>query len=196
MPETSATDQQLLDALRLNLTDGVGPRLQQLLVSRFGSPAAVLSAGEQELSRVNGIGSKLAAAITQQHDNDSAERELADCRKLDVHLILRDAAGYPPMLTEICDAPQVLYCRGQLEPSDQLAVAIVGGRRCTTYGRQQAERLAGGLSRAGMTIVSGLAREIDAARPSRCPDCRRPHDCGDGDRIGEHLSARTRQTRR
>jgi DNA processing protein len=161
--ESSATDQQLLDALHLNLVDGIGPRLQQLLVSRFGSPAAVLAAGAQELCRVNGIGAKLAAAITQHCGRDDAEREFAECRKLDVKLILRDAAGYPPMLAEICDAPQVLYCRGRLESQDQLAVAIVGGRRCTTYGRQQAERLAGGLSRAGMTIVSGLARGIDAA---------------------------------
>ena len=81
---SSATDQQLLDALRLNLVDGIGPRLQQLLVSRFGSPAAVLAAGAQELCRVNGIGAKLAAAITQQCGRDDAEREFAYCRQRDI----------------------------------------------------------------------------------------------------------------
>ena len=56
----------------------------------------------------------------------------------------------------------MLFCRGQWQDTDQLAVAIVGTRHATHYGRRQAERIAGGLARAGMTIVSGLARGIDA----------------------------------
>jgi DNA processing protein len=67
------------------------------------------------------------------------------------------------MLSEICDPPHVLYCRGEIQSRDRLAIAIVGARRCTVYGRQQAERLADGLARAGVTIVSGLARGIDAS---------------------------------
>jgi DNA processing protein len=82
---------------------------------------------------------------------------------LGIDLVLRDDPAYPPALGRICDPPGVLFCRGKLEPRDELAVAIVGSRRCTVYGRQQAERLAGVLARAGLTIVSGLARGIDAA---------------------------------
>jgi DNA processing protein len=70
---------------------------------------------------------------------------------------------YPTLLAEIPDPPYILFCRGTTEARDALSVAIVGSRRCTLYGRQQAERLAGALARAGMTIVSGLARGIDAA---------------------------------
>ena len=77
--------------------------------------------------------------------------------------ILRDDPAYPAALGRICDPPGVLFCQGKLEPRDELAVAVVGSRRCTVYGRQQAERLAGVLARAGLTIVSGLARGIDAA---------------------------------
>jgi DNA processing protein len=77
--------------------------------------------------------------------------------------VLRDDAAYPPALGRICDPPGVLFCRGKIEARDELAVALVGSRRCTVYGRQQAERLAGALARAGLTIVSGLARGIDAA---------------------------------
>jgi len=75
----------------------------------------------------------------------------------------QDADSYPRLLKEIFDPPTILYCRGTLQPRDELAIAIVGSRRCTLYGRQQAERLGRELARAGMTIVSGLARGIDAA---------------------------------
>jgi DNA processing protein len=80
-----------------------------------------------------------------------------------VRLILRGTPVYPQALDKICDPPGVLSCLGQLEPRDNLAIAIVGSRRCTVYGRQQAERLAAGLARAGLTIISGLARGIDGA---------------------------------
>jgi DNA processing protein len=163
VPESSATEQHLLDAVRLNLVPGIGPRLQQLLVARFDSPSAVFAASSSELSAINGIGPKLLAGIAEARHSDEAERELARCRELGVEMLHLDSPRYPPMLAEICDAPHVLYCRGEIVEQDQLAVAIVGSRRCTLYGRQQAERLAGALARAGMTIVSGLARGIDAA---------------------------------
>ena len=163
MPESAETERQLLDALRLNLVPGIGPRLQQLLVARFDSPAGVFAASSSELSAVDGIGPKLLSTISEARHSDDAERELARCRELGVEMLHLDSPDYPPMLAEICDAPNVLYCRGDIVEQDQLAVAIVGSRRCTLYGRQQAERLAGALARAGMTVVSGLARGIDAA---------------------------------
>lgn len=147
----------------MNLVPGIGPRLQQLLVARFDSPAGVFAASGSELSAVNGIGPKLLAAISETRQSDEAERELTRCRELGVEILHLDSPRYPPMLAEICDAPYVLYCRGEIVEQDQLAVAIVGSRRCTLYGRQQAERLAGALARAGMTVISGLARGIDAA---------------------------------
>jgi DNA processing protein len=67
------------------------------------------------------------------------------------------------VLREIHDPPGVFYMRGEMVPGDALAVAIVGTRHATPYGLHQAERLAGSLSRAGLTIISGLARGIDAA---------------------------------
>ncbi|MCL4106835.1 UNVERIFIED_CONTAM: hypothetical protein GTU68_046229 [Idotea baltica] len=67
------------------------------------------------------------------------------------------------MLSEVDDSPSILFCKGEITEADRLAVAIVGSRRCTAYGRRQAERLGGALARAGFTIVSGLARGIDAA---------------------------------
>ncbi len=156
-------DSDLIDALRLNLVPGIGPRLQQSLATAFGSPSAILRASLAELQEVDGIGPKLAAAIVEHRGAEAALREIERCRATNVSLLRKGEAGYPRMLAEICDPPSVLYCRGTIEPRDELAVAIVGSRRCSVYGRQQAERFAGALARAGMTVISGLARGIDAA---------------------------------
>jgi DNA processing protein len=153
----------LLDALRLHLVPGVGPRTTQTLLEAFGSAASVLKATEAELLTIDGVGPKLAKVIRAARDSDEPERELARCRDLGVRLFARGTPGYPHLLSTIPDAPAVLYCRGELLPQDEIAVAIVGSRRCTYYGISQAERLAGGLARAGITVVSGLAKGIDAA---------------------------------
>jgi DNA processing protein len=163
MDRPSTNDSELLPLLRLNLVSGLGPRLYSLLLARFGSPEGILAASGSELLEVDGVGPKLSSAIVLARNSDEAERELAACREQGIELLVRGTAPYPNMLSEICDAPPVLYCRGELRAADELAVAIVGSRQCTLYGRQQAERFASTLARAGIVIVSGLARGIDAA---------------------------------
>jgi DNA processing protein len=163
MNRPAANDSELLTLLRLNLVSGLGPRLYSLLLARFASPEGILAASGSELLEVDGVGPKLSSAIVLARNSDEAERELAACRDLRIELFIRGTAPYPKMLAELCDAPSLLYCRGELRSADELAVAIVGSRQCTLYGRQQAERFASTLARAGITIVSGLARGIDAA---------------------------------
>jgi DNA processing protein len=162
LPSTDA-DPELLAAVRLNLIPGIGPRTQQTLLTRFGTAAAVFAASRHDLLSLDGIGPKLTHAIQRARENSAAEIEWERCRKLGIDLRVRGRDNYPPSLLNICDPPGVLSCRGTLEPRDDLAVAIVGSRRCTLYGRQQAEKLAGGLARAGVTIISGLARGIDGS---------------------------------
>ncbi|MBI3866077.1 MAG: DNA-protecting protein DprA [Planctomycetia bacterium] len=159
----SQSDESLLASLRLTLVDGVGPRIRQALLDRFTCAEAVFDAPHARLLEVDGVGPKIAAAIVAAAHSQQAEQELARCRELGIELVSRDEPTYPAALARICDPPGVLYCRGRLETRDELAVAIVGSRRCTVYGRQQAERLGGALARAGVTIISGLARGIDAA---------------------------------
>jgi DNA processing protein len=156
-------DDDLLAALRLNAVPGVGPRLQALLLERFETPQRVLEATGRELLEVDGIGPKLSVAITQARQGDFAESELARCRELGIDILERGGERYPSALIDICDPPLLLYRRGELRPVDELAFAIVGTRHATHYGRQQAEKFAAGLARAGFTIISGLARGIDAA---------------------------------
>jgi DNA processing protein len=159
----SDRDQQLLDWLRLTLVPGVGSRTLQSLLDRFGSPGEVFQASLSELREVDGVGQKVSAAIGEGRHSPDAERELQRCRELGVDLLLREDASFPESLRAIPDPPGLLYVRGRIEERDNIAVAIVGSRRCTMYGRQQAERLAATLARAGLTIISGLARGIDAA---------------------------------
>ncbi len=153
----------LVDAVRLALVSGVGPRTWQQLMAAFGSPTRVLEAMPSELEAVDGIGPRLSQAIARAKPEIDADEELALCEKHGIDVFLAGGEGYPSSLMEIPDPPGVLYCRGELLPRDALAVAIVGSRHASTYGTSQAERLAGGLARAGFTIISGLARGIDAA---------------------------------
>jgi DNA processing protein len=154
---------ELIDSVRLSLVSGVGPLLRQALLERFGSPAAVLAAAEDELQVVDGIGPKIAARIVAARDEIDAEFELQLAAEHGIDVLAHSDAEYPRPLRQIHDPPGVLFRRGQASPQDELAVAIVGTRHATRYGLAQAERLAGSLARTGFTVVSGLARGIDAA---------------------------------
>jgi DNA processing protein len=156
-------DVELLDRLRLSMVAGIGPRLFARLVEYFGNATAALDAAPSQLRSVEGIGPKLCSAIVRARDEIDAAGELAACREHGISLLARGEANYPAMLAEIPDPPTVLFMQGTLLPADGLSVAIVGSRHATRYGLEQAERLAGSLARAGLTIVSGLARGIDAA---------------------------------
>jgi DNA processing protein len=149
-------------ALQLWLVPGVGPRLWQLLINAFGDASAVLAASDASLQQVNGVGPKLAKAI-RSSSAASAEDEWHRCQAAGVNLCWLETADYPAALARIPDPPPLLMRKGTYTPADELAIAIVGSRHATPYGLQTAEKLAAGLARHGITVVSGLARGIDAA---------------------------------
>jgi DNA processing protein len=162
-PADELSDEELVDSLRLTLVSGVGPRIRRALLDRFGTPRAVLAAARSQLREVPGVGPKLTERIAAASDEIDVEAQIALCREHGLAILTESHPGYPRVLREIHDPPGVLFVRGRIEPQDALAIAIVGTRHATPYGLQQAERLAGSLARAGLTIVSGLARGIDAA---------------------------------
>ncbi|MEM9828264.1 MAG: DNA-processing protein DprA [Planctomycetota bacterium] len=170
-PKTAAEiwDDDTRDRLRLMLVPGVGPRTMTALLDAFGSASEILSAAAESLSRVAGVGPKLVSQIKAakhlgRHDKRSDLDEIATwCFHHDTRLLVKGHAEYPTMLDDLPDAPPLLFCRGDVLPSDQLAVAIVGTRHPTPYGKQQAQRFAHALAKAGVTVISGLARGIDAA---------------------------------
>ncbi len=150
-------------ALRLSLVPGIGPQHFADLVGTFGSPAGVWQASPAEIRAVPGIGTKLAREISLAATQDSeVTAELERCRQNEIELLVAGTPEYPTRLSEIHDPPSILFWRGDHSPSDELAIAVVGTRHPSTYGEQQAERLARGLARAGLTVVSGLARGIDS----------------------------------
>ena len=159
----SGGDSQTRNHLCLSLVRGVGPRIRQALLERFGSPAAVLAAAPSELIGVTGVGTKLAQRIATARHVVDVDRELKICESGGVSIVTDSDDVYPRLLREIHDPPGILFVRGTLQTRDALSIAIVGTRHATRYGHQQASRLAASLARAGFTIVSGLARGIDAA---------------------------------
>jgi len=149
--------------LKLIRADSVGPVTFAKLIRHFGSTDCALGTSVSELAEVDGIGFKTAEQIAATRDkfNTSAELELA--RKLGVWLINLDDERYPSLLKRIYDPPPVLYIKGSLTAADNLAISIVGSRRCSLYGQEQSSQLAHFLSSAGFTICSGMARGIDTA---------------------------------
>lgn len=161
LPDGSVKSDDKLNWMRLNLINGLGPRLRQALFERFESPAAILQASKSELLQVPGIGNALADAVVGAHNRVEAQTELMQCQEHEVELLAEYEDDYPRQLREIADPPGLLYVRGKMIPADALAIAIVGTRHGSKYGLGQAERFASGLASAGFTIVSGLARGID-----------------------------------
>jgi DNA processing protein len=151
------------DLLALHLVTGIGPRLTATLLERFGSPAAVLAAPRDELMQVPYLGAKVADQLIAAWKDPAVDAECALLAKHGVTLCRLGSAGYPAALAVVPTPPQLLYVKGDLQARDERAVAIVGSRACTSYGRRIAERLGHDLARAGWTVVSGLARGIDGA---------------------------------
>ena len=151
--------------LRLQAIDGAGDLTVLRLVRAWLSPDAVLRASRDELIQ-RGCSSQLADAIRRGPDRSacrSIERELmaVERERVEVRSLLDPA--YPARLKMIADPPPLLYITGTLTEQDELAVAIVGARRATPAGRAMTEELSRDLAEAGMTVVSGLARGVDAA---------------------------------
>ncbi|BCS96140.1 DNA polymerase [Desulfoluna limicola] len=152
----------LLPWFALKEVPGVGNLLFKRLIATFHSPEQVFAADVEDLCRVEGISRRLAGAICSHDASDQAKRNLDRACEAGVSLVPLTHPGYPRLLAEIHDPPPILQVAGQLDP-DAAMVALVGSRRATSYGLQNATRLAADLAARGFAIVSGLARGIDTA---------------------------------
>ncbi len=150
-------DEERAARLRLFRTDWIGPVVFFGLLRRYGSAAAAIRA-LPELSRRAGREKALSVIPREQ-----AERELAQLGTLGARLVFRGEADYPALLAEADDAPPVLAVRGDVALLQRRSVALVGARNASALGRRFAEDMARELGRAGLVVVSGLARGIDAA---------------------------------
>lgn len=151
--------------LQLSLTDGVGPILGRRIIDAAGGIEAACEASPALLRNVEGIGSAKAGRIHESLRDSfaAADSELERARRMGLGLVCPEDESYPPLLRTTPDPPLVLYVKGSIEPRDLNAVAVVGSRKCSFYGREQAERFSALLGGAGFTVVSGGARGIDSA---------------------------------
>lgn len=160
----SGHEEETLALLKLSMCEGVSSKTIFALVEHFGSARAALEASPGELEGVNGIAAAAASSARRGPREGVVARELDLMERHRVRLVPFFSEDYPPPLKYLeRGAPALLRVRGDYRREDQLAVAVVGARRCSTYGRQQAARFASDLASMGFTIVSGMAYGIDAA---------------------------------
>ncbi len=148
--------------LGFNLVRGIGPVRLRVLLERFGDIRSAWHAPADVLREL-GLERRALTNLLQA-------RQLVDLSQLEERVVALgaqavtwDSPDYPALLRQIPDAPPVLFVRGTLLPGDEWAVALVGSRKASPYGREVAHQLATGLARNGVTVVSGLARGVDAA---------------------------------
>ncbi|HEV7298620.1 MAG TPA: DNA-processing protein DprA [Tepidisphaeraceae bacterium] len=155
----------LIHWLTLSLTPGIGPILTRRIVDATGSAAAACEATLATLRNIEGIGTAKADKIFAGLRSAAGlvQDQLDRAAAAGATIVCPDDALYPFLLREIPDPPSVLYVKGTLQPRDLHAVAIVGSRKCSHYGREQAERFAALLAGAGVCVISGGARGIDSA---------------------------------
>jgi DNA processing protein len=134
-----------------------------MLIDRFGSPTLVFSADARALESA-GLRRETIEALKSSEPREKALREIDELKRLGAEALTLANERYPKLLRETYDPPIVIYGLGAVAAAfSQPAVAIVGSRRCSTYGRNVAEKLSRELAERGITIVSGLARGIDSA---------------------------------
>lgn len=165
LPESDGAEpaEQDLDLpywLAFNRVKGIGPARFALLLGTFVTARAAWEAAPAAW-RAAGLDERTAASLARQRTRIAPDAEWERLVRLRVQALTIKHTGYPKLLREIAQPPPVLYVRGELTPADDWAVAIVGTRRASAYGRQVTERLAGELAAQSITIVSGLARGID-----------------------------------
>jgi DNA processing protein len=153
--------EQLRYWLGFNLVRGIGPARVRRLLDHFGELSAAWEAGAVDLQRA-GLDRRSVDNLLSARSQVDLDLVLARVEKAGAQALIWDSPEYPRNLLNIAAPPPVLFVKGTLKPEDDWAVALVGTRRATAYGREVARELATRLAASGVTVVSGLARGIDA----------------------------------
>lgn len=147
--------------LGFNYISGIGPAKVQALLGYFGTLERAWQASETELREI-GFDNRAIENFLENRSNLDLDQYLLKVENNHVQVLTWEEPNYPSSLREIPAAPPVIFMRGALEPVDQWAIAVVGTRRLSAYGRLMTRELVRGLVQNGITIVSGLARGIDS----------------------------------
>jgi DNA processing protein len=152
-----------------NLVKGIGAVRTQMLLDAFGDLQTAWNASPADL-RQAGLSRKLVETCIQVRSEVNLELVWNNIQKQGIQVLTWKDADYPRRLKDIDQSPPVLYIRGEYRLDDDWAVAIVGTRRVTPYGRQVTAEVASALAHSGVTVISGLARGVDAVAHSSALD--------------------------
>lgn len=147
--------------LALHSINGFGPIRLKAALDYFQDPKTAWEANFKEFLQI-GIPKKVVDLLMETRKKLDPERYLESIQKSHIKWLTVYDENYPRFLKEIYDPPTVLYYKGEVLAEDNLAVAIVGTRKITSYGRLVTEKFAQGLVEAGITVISGLARGVDS----------------------------------
>ncbi|MCX7847008.1 MAG: DNA-processing protein DprA [bacterium] len=150
-----------LDALVVLNHLRVGPITARRLIDAFGSPAAIFKASAHQLATAAHLSTDNIHRLQTWEHEVKLTKVWQDLERENIRLLTYTDTEYPALLKQIYDYPLLLYVKGTLQPQDDQAIAIVGTRTPTGYGRAVARKWASQLAARGFTIVSGLARGID-----------------------------------
>lgn len=167
---SAITQQERAYRAALYEVDGIGPVRMQVLLHYFGSASTVWNAREKTLLEI-GVPVDAVGELKKRRKTVDPEQHLAALAKLGIRVLVPEDEEYPERLSEIDKSPQVLFVRGHFDHSDRRALAVVGTRKPTPYGREVTQRLVEQLVAHGFTIVSGLARGIDGAAHRTALEC-------------------------
>ncbi len=146
----------------LNSLPKLSPRRKLLLLEYYRCPEAIWSAGREELRQGGLLTEEQLEPVVAPVWRQRAEEALRTINRMGIKTITMHDENYPVLLKKIYDPPVVLYMLGSFDREEK-AVAVVGSRRASPYGRDTARNLAYDLARQGVTIVSGMARGVDSA---------------------------------
>jgi DNA processing protein len=147
--------------IALSRVKGLGCVSFKKLASHFANPADAFSASPAELERIEGLDNEVIGNLTSFSGWNDVNEEIRRIHTAGVKLVPYTDPLYPARLRAIADPPPVLYLKGDFRAEDSRAVAVVGSRSASEYGRRVAQELCSGLAALGFTIVSGMARGID-----------------------------------
>jgi DNA processing protein len=153
--------EQLKYRIAFSHVPGIGRVKLSLLESYFGDLEQAWHASPIQLKAAN-LDTKAIDSLAKVRSTLDLDEEEGKLAKYNVKALALDDPAYPPRLKEIYDYPPLLYVRGEILPEDECAVAVVGTRRPTMYGKQAAEEITADLARSKITIVSGLAAGVDS----------------------------------
>ncbi|MDA7857982.1 DNA-processing protein DprA [bacterium] len=156
-------DERKESLLILNAVPSLGWVRFNELLGHFGSPQRILEATREELQKIYGIGERIAEAISNARENFNLKEEIDKINENNVSVVTIFDDEYPSNLKSIFDPPILLYVKGKILKEDSIAIAIVGTRRPSVYGKMVAKKLSMDLAQREVVIVSGLARGIDTS---------------------------------